>query len=139
MDKNKEDSIRALMEEMFNIQVKSNRFIKLLTHNQGISDNLVLLLLHLKLFRFLKITEIADTFFLTPGAATKMCDKLEQLGFVERIRLKEDRRVVRVTLTKKGGEKVDQIFSTFSLKQLQTIASSLSEINHLFKNIEETI
>ncbi|MDQ0216232.1 DNA-binding MarR family transcriptional regulator [Oikeobacillus pervagus] len=139
MDKNKEDSVRALVEEMFNIQVKSNRFMKLLTHDQDISENLVLLLLKLKLFGFLKITEISDAFLLTPGAATNMCDKLEQLNFIERIRLKEDRRVVRVTLTKKGEERVDEIFSKFSVKQLETIARTLSEINHLFKNIEKTI
>lgn len=139
MDKNKESSVRALMEEMHSIQVKSNRFMKLLTHNQGISDNILLLLLNLKLFKFLKITEISDTFFLTPGAATKMCDKLEQLGLVERVRLKDDRRVVRVTLTHKGEEKVDEIFSKFSPEQLGTIANTLSEINHLFKNIEEAL
>lgn len=139
MDKNKEDSVRALMEEMFNIQVKSNRFMKILTHDQDISENLVLLLLKLKLFGFLKITEISDAFLLTPGAATNMCDKLEQLDFIERIRLKEDRRVVRVTLTKKGEERVDKIFLKFSVEQLDSIARSLSEINHLFKNIEETI
>ena len=139
MDKKKEDSVQVLMEEMFNIQIKSNHFMKLLTRNQDISDNLVLLLLMLKLFKFMKITEISEVFFLTPGAATKMCDKLEQLGLIERIRLKEDRRVVRVSLTKKGEEEVDNIFLKFSGEQLETIANSLSEINRLFKNIEETI
>lgn len=139
MEKNREDSVRALMGEMFNIQLKSNRFMKLLTHDQDISENLVLLLLKLKLFGFLTITEISDEFLLTPGAATNMCDKLEQLNFIERIRLKEDRRVVRVILTKKGEKKVDEIFLGFSVEQLETITRTLSEINHLFKNIEETI
>lgn len=139
MDKNWEDSSRALMEEMFNIQVKSNRFMKLLTHDQDISENLVFLLLKLKLFGFLTITEISDEFLLTPGAATNMCDKLEQLNFIERIRLKEDRRVVRVTLTKKGEKKVDEIFLRFSVEQLEKITKALSEINHLFENIEKTV
>ncbi|MEY8738074.1 MarR family winged helix-turn-helix transcriptional regulator [Bacillales bacterium AN1005] len=139
MDKNREGSVRALMEEMFNIQVKSTRFMKLLTHDQDISENLVLLLLKLKLFGFLTITQISDEFLLTPGAATNMCDKLEQLNFIERIRLQEDRRVVRVTLTKKGERKVDEIFLGFSVEQLETITRSLSEINHLFGNIEGTI
>ncbi|MFD2115053.1 MarR family winged helix-turn-helix transcriptional regulator [Paenibacillus yanchengensis] len=139
MDKNKEDSVRALMEVMFNIQTKSSRFMRLLTHDQDISENLVLLLLKLKLFEFLTITEISDQFLLTPGAATNMCDKLEQLNLIERIRLKEDRRVVRVTLTKKGQKKVDEIFFGFSVEQLETITSTLSEINHLFEKIEETI
>ncbi|MEI2467885.1 MarR family transcriptional regulator [Niallia taxi] len=113
--------------------------MKLLTHDQDISENLVLLLLKLKLFGFLTITQISDEFLLTPGAATNMCDKLEQLNFIERIRLQEDRRVVRVTLTKKGERKVDEIFLGFSVEQLETITRSLSEINHLFGNIEGTI
>lgn len=139
MDKNKDDSVRALMDEMFSIQVKSNNFMKLLTHDEDISENLVLLLLRLKLFGFLKITEISDAFLLTPGAATNMCDKLEGLDFIERVRLKDDRRVVRVTLTKKGEERVDEIFSKFSIKNLEIITKTLSEINGLFKKIEKII
>lgn len=139
MDKIKDESVRSLTLEMFNIQVKSNNFMKFLTNEEDISENLILLLLRLKLFGFLKITDISDAFLLTPGAATNMCDKLEQLNYIERIRLKEDRRVVRVTLTEKGEERVDEIFLKFSIKQLESITHSLSEINHLFKNIEETI
>ncbi|KOS66278.1 hypothetical protein AEA09_18850 [Lysinibacillus contaminans] len=135
----KDESIKALMEEMFNIQVKSNNFMKVLTHDEDISENLVLLLLRLKLFGFLKITEISDAFLLTPGAASNMCDKLEKLNYIERVRTKDDRRVVRVTLTKIGEERVEEIFSKFSIKKLDTITSTLSEINHLFKNIENNI
>lgn len=139
MDKNKDDSVRALVDEMFNIQVKSINFMKLLTHDEDISENLVLLLLRLKLFGFLKITEISDAFYLTPGAATNMCDKLEAFDFIERVRLKDDRRVVRVTLTKKGEERVDEIFSKFSIEKLESITSYLSEANDLLKKIEQTI
>ena len=139
VDKNKEDSIRALVEEMFHIQVKANNFMKLLTHDEDLSENLVLLLLRLKLTGFLKITDISEEFFLTPGAATSMCDKLEQLDYIERVRLKEDRRVVRVVLTKKGEKRVEEIFSKFSVQQLEAITSALSGIHQLFKKIEETI
>ena len=139
MDKNKDDLVRSLIDEMFNIQEKSNNFMKLLTHDEDISENLVLLLLRLKLFGFLKITEIADLFLLTPGAATNMCDKLEGLDFIERVRLKDDRRVVRVTLTKKGEVRVDEIFSKFSIEKLDSITSTFSEINVILKKIEDTI
>lgn len=139
VDKNKDDLVRSLIDEMFNIQEKSNNFMKLLTHDEDISENLVLLLLRLKLFGFLKITEIADLFLLTPGAATNMCDKLEGLDFIERVRLKDDRRVVRVTLTKKGEVRVDEIFSKFSIEKLDSITSTFSEINVILKKIEDTI
>ena len=139
MDNNKDESIKALMKEMFNIQAKSNNFMKLLIHDEDISENLVLLLLRIKLLGFLKITDISDAFLLTPGAATNMCDKLEKLNYIERVRIKDDRRVVRVTLTSKGEERIEEIFSKFSIETLDTITSSLSEINHLFKNIENNM
>ncbi|MFJ7950650.1 MarR family winged helix-turn-helix transcriptional regulator [Lysinibacillus sp. NPDC096418] len=139
MDKNKDDSVRALMEEMFNVQIKSENFVTVLTRDEDLSENLVLLLLRLRLFGFLKITDVSDAFLLTPGAATNMCDKLEGLDFIERVRLKDDRRVVRVTLTKKGEERVDEIFSKFSIEKLESITNYLSEINGLLKKIEKII
>ncbi len=139
MDNNKDESIKALMKEMFNIQTKSNNFMKLLIHDEDISENLVLLLLRIKLLGFLKVTDISDAFLLTPGAASNMCDKLEKLNYIERVRIKDDRRVVRVTLTSKGEERVEEIFSKFSIETLDTITSSLLEINHLFKNIENNM
>lgn len=132
-----DDVIRNLMDEMFKIQSKSNDFIKLLTHDDNLSENLVLLLLRLRLFRYMKITEISDAFLLTPGAATNMCDKLEELDYVERIRMKDDRRVVRVSLTKKGEQRVEEIFAKFSKEKLEKMLSVFTEINILFQKIED--
>jgi DNA-binding MarR family transcriptional regulator len=39
-----------------------------------------------------------------PGAMTRMVDRLEAKGFVRRVREKEDRRKVRLELTKEGRE-----------------------------------
>lgn len=133
MEKSFEDAIKNLMEEMFDIQNKSNEFMKVLTHEENLSENLILLLLRLKLFKHMKITEISEAFMLTPGAATNMCDKLENLDYVERIRIKDDRRVVRVSLTKKGEERVALIFSKFSKEKIEEISSTFVEINKLFK------
>ncbi|MGE7187312.1 MarR family winged helix-turn-helix transcriptional regulator [Peribacillus sp. NPDC006672] len=124
------------MTEMFNIQNKSKDFMKTLTHDENLSENLVLLLLRLKLYRHMKITEISEAFMLTPGAATNMCDKLEDLNYIERIRIKDDRRVVRVALTRKGEERVEAIFSKFSKEKIERISSILEEINKLFEKIE---
>ncbi|MGW6436832.1 MarR family winged helix-turn-helix transcriptional regulator [Peribacillus butanolivorans] len=124
------------MTEMFNIQNKSKDFMKSLTHDENLSENLVLLLLRLKLYRHMKITEISEAFMLTPGAATNMCDKLEDLNYIERIRIKDDRRVVRVSLTRKGEERVEAIFSKLSKEKIERISSILEEINKLFEKIE---
>ncbi|WP_416825440.1 MarR family transcriptional regulator [Ectobacillus polymachus] len=136
MEKSSDDVIRGLMEEMIKIQNKSRDFMKLLTQDENLSENLILLLLILKLYRYMKITEISEAFMLTPGAATNMCDKLEDLNYVERIRMKDDRRVVRVSLTKKGEQRVEAIFSKFSKERIERISSILAEINKLFEKIE---
>ena len=115
------DVIRSLMEEMFEIQNKSKHFMETLTYDEDLSENLILLLLRLKLHGHMRITEVSEAFMLTPGAATNMCDKLEDLNYIERIRIKTDRRVVNVALTTKGEKRVEEIFSKLPLEKLVTI------------------
>ncbi|WP_313893151.1 MarR family transcriptional regulator [Psychrobacillus sp.] len=124
-----------VLEEMFGIQDKSTRFMASLNYDEHISKNLMMLLFHLRLYRHMKITEIAEAFMLTPGAATNMCDKLEELDYVERVRIKDDRRVVRVSLTKKGEQKVESIFVKYSQAELEHISKVLAEINVLFSKL----
>ena len=135
MNKTTEENIQNVVDEMFKLQKISNEFIKLLTHDDTLSENLILLLLKLKLYGHMKITEIAEGFMLTPGAATNMCDKLEELQLVERVRIKDDRRVVRVSLTNEGETKIASIFSKFSDEQLMNISDILKDINKVFDKI----
>ena len=55
----------------------------------------------------MKATEIAGFFSVTPGAvtSTSMCDKLEKLDLIQRVRESEDRRVVKMNLTENGEKK----------------------------------
>ncbi|WP_342512401.1 MarR family transcriptional regulator [Sporosarcina sp. FSL K6-1522] len=137
MENSSNDVIRSLMEEMFEIQNKSKHFVEMLTYDEDLSENLILLLLRLKLHGHMRITEVSEAFMLTPGAATNMCDKLEDLNYIERIRIKTDRRVVNVALTTKGEKRVEEIFSKLPLEKLVTISTTLAEINHLFEKIIE--
>ena len=43
------------------------------------------------------------------GSMTRMLDRLEEKGFVERVRSRADRRVVEVELTAKGKQLADQM------------------------------
>lgn len=47
-------------------------------------------------------TEVANELHLTPGTLTSTIDRLVKKGYVERIRGLDDRRVIRLGLTKKG-------------------------------------
>ncbi len=64
-----------------------------------------------------------------------MCDKLEKLALIQRIRENNDRRVVKMVLTSTGDEKVQEIFLKFSQDKLMDMATILSEVNKLMNKI----
>ncbi|SDC34707.1 DNA-binding transcriptional regulator, MarR family [Terribacillus halophilus] len=134
-EKNTASEIENIMSSILGIQQKSRAFINLLTEGEALSENHLLLLLQLKLTDGMKVTAISDLFHITPGAATSMCDKMEQMGLVERKREAKDRRVVTMVLTAAGRAKVEHLFLKFQSEKLQDIASILTEVNTLLKKI----
>lgn len=48
------------------------------------------------------ISQVADKLHLTPGTMTSMTDRLIRKGYVQRVRDTDDRRVIRLILTKRG-------------------------------------
>ncbi|SKB95033.1 DNA-binding transcriptional regulator, MarR family [Lysinibacillus sp. AC-3] len=123
------------MREMLEIQNKSKMFVNLLSEGDSLSQNQLILLLQLKINDGMKATEIAEFFSVTPGAVTSMCDKLEKLEFVERIREQEDRRVVKMVLTNSGELKVQDLFLKFPQEKLIDMAKILREVNQLMNKI----
>ncbi|MCR8843568.1 MarR family transcriptional regulator [Paenibacillus sp. SC116] len=137
MTENKEEfvDIQAIMLDMRLVQQKSKAFIDILTSNDVLSQNHITLLMDLKLNGSMRITEIAERFIITAGAATSMCDKLEEQQLVCRIRSKEDRRVVMVALTREGEEKVHEIFTRIPAQKLRTISHVFKQVNELMSQI----
>ncbi|MFJ7186434.1 MarR family transcriptional regulator [Lysinibacillus xylanilyticus] len=128
-------NVEIIMSEMLEIQHKSKMFVNLLSEGESLSQNQLILLLQLKINGGMKATEIAEFFSVTPGAVTSMCDKLEKLELVERIREKEDRRVVKMILTNNGELKVQDLFLKFPQEKLIDMATILHEVNQLMKKI----
>jgi DNA-binding MarR family transcriptional regulator len=72
---------------------------------------------HAQLGIFLKLlhghantaADLARELMSDTGATTRMLDRLEEKGFVQRARSSEDRRVVQITLTAKGEQLADQM------------------------------
>ena len=127
--------VEIIMKEMLEIQQKSMMFVNLLSEGESLSQNQLILLLQLKINGGMKATEIADFFTVTPGAITSMCDKLEKLNLVQRIRESEDRRVVKMVLTADGEVKVQEIFLKLPQEKLIDIAKVLIDVNQLMKKI----
>ncbi len=128
-------SVEIIMKEMLDIQQKSKMFVELLSKGEALSQNQLILLLQLKINDGMKATEIAEFFSITPGAVTSMCDKLEKLELIQRIRENNDRRVVKMTLTSNGDKKVQEIFLKFSEDKLTDMANILREVNQLMNKI----
>ncbi|MNF18950.1 hypothetical protein D3C80_2233620 [compost metagenome] len=64
-----------------------------------------------------------------------MCDKLEDAGLIERIRTKEDRRVVNIVITDEGTRRILQLFDSFETIELEKFADTLQKINELMNEI----
>ena len=129
------NNVEIIMKEMLEIQQKSKMFVDLLSEGEALSQNQLILLLQLKINNGMKATEIAEFFSVTPGAVTSMCDKLEKLGLIQRIRENNDRRVVKMALTNIGDMKVQEIFLKFSQDKLIDMANILREVNQLMNKI----
>ncbi|MBF8378802.1 MarR family transcriptional regulator [Alicyclobacillus mali] len=68
----------------------------------GLTHTQAFVLRHLSVVPQAKSSDLARIAGLSPGAITQVCDELVRLGYVERVRSSEDRRVVYVILTDRG-------------------------------------
>ena len=129
------NNVEIIMKEMLEIQQKSKMFVDLLSEGEALSQNQLILLLQIKINNGMKASDIAEFFSVTPGAVTSMCDKLEKLELIQRIRENNDRRVVKMALTNIGDMKVQEIFLKFSQDKLIDMANILREVNQLMNKI----
>ena len=127
--------VKLIMSEMLELEQKSKKFVSILSEGESLSQNQLILLLQLEINGGMKATEIADFFNVTPGAITSMCDKLEKLNLVQRVRKNEDRRVVKMVLTKVGKDKVHDVFLKFPQEKLSNMAKILMDVNKLMSQI----
>jgi DNA-binding MarR family transcriptional regulator len=58
----------------------------------------------------LKMTQIADAIVHSTGGTTRLIDRLEEAGLVERQLCPSDRRAIHVAITERGNAKLDSAF-----------------------------
>lgn len=134
-DPKKSQAIDRVMDTMAGVQQKSQAFMERITRQESLSNNQIMLLFQLRLTGSLNITDISERFVITPGAASSMCDKLEDAGLIERIRTKEDRRVVHIRLTGEGERRILRLFDGFEAKELERIAVTLQQIHTMMEDL----
>jgi len=70
----------------------------------------------------MKISDISNALSLADSTVSGIIDRLERMGYVERIRLVEDRRIVKVRLT----DKIRHIMKEIKKKKEEYLSSLLS-------------
>ncbi|MFA7234857.1 MAG: MarR family transcriptional regulator [Terrimicrobiaceae bacterium] len=108
--------VQHLSEELSRGQVSFPQYF-LLAHISSSSESL-------------SMTEIADKMTHTTAAATGLVDRLENLGYVERMHASDDRRKVLVRITPKGFDLVGRIH--------QDIVAKLSLVTKILEPEEQT-
>ncbi|GBG94581.1 MarR family transcriptional regulator [Ligilactobacillus salitolerans] len=86
-------------------------------------------------------SRVAKELHLTPGTLTSTIDRLTKKGYVERIRSEDDRRVVRLGLTRKGRVEY-RAHAAFHEKLVKGFLQGFDEkevqvIQRALKNLEE--
>ena len=102
----------------------------------------VLFRLHLAADRPLQMSEIATQLINSPSGTTRIADRLENDGFITRATPRDNRRVVRVTLTERGRralEKADEVFRGALQESFAAhlSASDIAELRRLMRKLLE--
>lgn len=129
------DLIHSIIEEMLEIQTRSQRFVTRITAGEALSQTHLVLLFELKKQGSMKATDIAEFLHVTPGAVTSICDKLESQSYIERTKDPKDRRIVKMVLTSKGEQKIKELFSKFPTDEIEKMATTLVQVRQLMSNI----
>lgn len=82
--------------------------------------------------------EIGRHLIVTASNMTRLIDKLEREGFIERLNLEGDRRVNLIKISKKGSNLLDQVWSGY-YKKIQELGKLLNqdELRQLARILEK--
>ncbi|GAA0077938.1 MarR family winged helix-turn-helix transcriptional regulator [Clostridium weizhouense] len=143
MEKSKK-VVNELLVQLFNdiLQIEEH------TLREGVISDLSITEIHtieaIGMYTKRTMSEVAQDLKITVGTLTTAINKLIKKGYVERNRIEEDRRVVLISLTKRGKlayrlhEKFHEDMVTSSIEGLnpneeEILTSSLSKINKFLK------
>lgn len=82
--------------------------------------------------------ELCERLYLACSTATDLIDRMEKNGYLERNRDPDDRRVIRLSITEKGQDIIDQVINA-RRRYVESILSQLTqeEIDQLERSLEK--
>ena len=75
----------------------------------------------------LKMNQIAEAIVHSNGGTTRLIDRLEEAGYVERQNCPSDRRAIHVAITDAGNAKLDQALDVHLLYLQENLVNRLSD------------
>jgi DNA-binding MarR family transcriptional regulator len=135
-----------IMDYTRKIEENMNYVFSPVIENHGLTRMQVRILLELQKCNAHTIGSLGDSICVAGANVSSMCKKLEGQGLVERVRNRDDERVVRVVLTEPGKEivsEIDRLFNDIISQHLKNekeeafedIIAGLQKLNELLLKI----
>ncbi|MBU2549223.1 MAG: MarR family transcriptional regulator [Proteobacteria bacterium] len=125
----------------------SSMYSKYLEKEVSVTTGQLLCLRALSKEDSLSLGEIARRIFLKPGTLTGLVDRLEAKGMVQRTRIESDRRSIRLKITEKGRQLVEEApipiqsliamqLKRMPVKEVETISNGMMRLLEIIQQAE---
>lgn len=108
-------------------------------NKENISYPQFFLLTYLSSEEYLTMSDIAKKMGHSTAASTGLVDRLEKLGYVERVLAAEDRRKIMVYITKQGSELVAKMRQEIASDLAKMLADMDDDQSNIIHNTTQTI
>lgn len=134
---------QALIDEAIT-RVKLQNILDKLAETEDLTGQQMVVLLGLRNNGVSNVGQISDTFLLKQTNVSSLITKLELNGLLTRQRNGEDVRIVDLSLTEKGNEKVDRLIERIEksyqkLMQANSVQFEFEELRKSFLEISQII
>jgi len=132
--------LRAIVDDVATLAGRHRCAVARRVHHSGISLGHLQILWILQEHGPLPVSRLAEWLGIGAPNATGLLDRMEQRGLVERVRDRDDRRVVHARMTELGraavadldgwrAELIEQVVEPLSTEQLAVLAARLDQLN----------
>jgi DNA-binding MarR family transcriptional regulator len=104
---------QKILETVFDLVRNFTAFFSFNKEAEELKTMEFYLLLHVALKGPQNMSSLAKAYSMTKSNITLLIDDMEKMGYMERVRSEEDRRVIMIHLTGKGGEMFQNFLKNF--------------------------
>lgn len=128
---------------MYQIKSGMQKFVDPIVQSEGLSMIQTYILMGLAEGTITNISSLSKEFCINQGNVSTMCKQMEKAGLIKRNRSSEDERIVTLSLTKEGKDKLqklyakadelDAIIEKVPAEKLEAIINGMHELSELLK------